>query len=149
MAGFFKRLANRLWRAEQHTKTLGASLHALVQQLVANGDAEKEMVIFHTPLLPGVKQAPCVEFCFLRRSLLTNEPDIAELFSGQWNEYSKDFMVMASIPTHGGRKRDLFFLAAYDTEWDQLDASEIRKGIIEGIAVNFHEEMETAIRSWR
>jgi len=145
MAGFFKRLANRLWRAERHARTLAHTLHALVIQTVEHDEQDKDMININTPLLPGFDSGPFVEFSLFRRSVLNRSDKLARLFAGDWSKHLKEYLVTASIPQPDG-KRDLYFLAAYDRPWAELEPADLREGIIEGIAVGFHEELETAMR---
>lgn len=145
MAGFFKRLANRLWRAEQHAQTLTSTLQALLEQARERDETRKELVNIQTPLLPGRKNSPFVEFSLMRRSLLNKSDELQKLFAGDWNKHLREYLVTASIPKRDGT-RDLYFLAAYDTPWQELEASDLRAGIIEGVAVGFHEDLETAMR---
>lgn len=145
MAGFFTRLANRLFRAERHARTLAHTLHALVEQAERSGEQHKELVNIQTPLLPGRDKGPFVEFSLFKRSLLDKSKQLAALFAGEWGKHVKDYLVTASIPQPNG-KRELYFLAAYDAPWSELTPSNLREGIIEGVAVGFHEDLETAMR---
>lgn len=146
MPGFFKRFANRLWRAEQHTKALGDTLNSLLQHVFERDEQDKEMINIHMPLLQNLPDGPYVEFSFFRRSVLQSNPDLSKLFAGPWKEYLKDYNVAASLPQPSGQKRDLYYLAAFDAPWDQLDTKALRQGVIHGIAVDFNEDLETAIR---
>lgn len=145
MAGFFTRLANRLWRSEQHARTLTHTLQALVMQVLERGEQGKDMVNLRTPLLPARAEGPCVEFSLLRKSVVERNKELGKLFAAEWGKHVKEYMITASIPKPDGG-RDLYFLAAYDRPWEDMDRGDLRLGLIGGVAVEFHEDLEAAMR---
>lgn len=149
MANFFTRLANRLWRAERHTRALADTLEVLLRQVLERKEHRLELVNLQVPIEAPPRKGrvdPFLEFSFLRKSLVRKNPELERLFSGPWQQYLKEFNITASIPKDGGAKRDLYFLAAYDTPWEDIGSVLLRQGIIQGVAVSFHEDLETALR---
>lgn len=144
MPGFFQRLANRLLRAGQHTRSLAVTLDALIRQAVERDEQHKELVNIRTPLQEG-RSAAFVEFNLLQRSVLGKNQELGRLFQERWSKYIADYMVTASLPKKDGG-RDLYLLAAYAAPWQELDIHAVREGIIGGVAVEFHEDLQTAMQ---
>lgn len=148
MPGFFTRFANRLWRAERYTRGLASMLHECLEQIQERGEQDKELINIHSPLLPGEPaNGPYLEVNFLRRAAIKKTPALRRLFATEdWRKHAKDYNVTLSLPQPRGRERDLFFVAAFERPWQELDFPDVRDGIIEGVAVAVHEAMEDCIK---
>ncbi len=148
MPGFFTRFANRLWRAERYARGLTSMLQHCVEQIEERGEGGKELVIINSPLLPE----PCpekmyMELNFLKRSAVEKTPALGKLFSTKdWGAHIKERNVTISLPKPKGRDRDLYFVASYDQDWNDLDFADLRAGLIQGVAVVVHEAMDDAVK---